>query len=322
MKHISILFLRLFNPFPALWVALFTFVFFNSGIVVWAQKDTTFTVSRGNTLYSIARQFDVSVSDLQKWNNLPTETIYRGQVLRITLPLSPLHIEKDTLSKPSLTSEDTNAKLLHQPLLRKLTKEMSTYGLQVAALEQKYDRYLHSVLSQYLVPKSYLVDVRVELEPIKANVSKPNPATQVVFDIDLPGMPFIPEDLLRRDMFTEPSSSGFSVFYSKLQLQRLVILVYVDTMYSAQEIAFVQQLVQSVAKIEPQRGDKIQILPQVFPSKPQISNAQELELTASNEMPTQKHSLIFNSLPGLILVVSVVILIIAIVLLLVLRKKK
>ena len=60
-----------------------------------------YIVKSGDTLYSIARQFDVSVNDLIEYNNLPTTILSQGQILRIPVigPSNVLYIVKpgDTL---------------------------------------------------------------------------------------------------------------------------------------------------------------------------------------------------------------------------------
>ena len=43
-----------------------------------------YTVQRGDTLYKIANQFNISVDDLKKWNNLTSDVIQIGQLLRIS----------------------------------------------------------------------------------------------------------------------------------------------------------------------------------------------------------------------------------------------
>lgn len=40
-------------------------------------------VNRGETLYSISKLYDVTVAQLQQWNNLPDNTIVVGQSLRV-----------------------------------------------------------------------------------------------------------------------------------------------------------------------------------------------------------------------------------------------
>lgn len=50
----------------------------------------TYTVQPGDTLYGIAKQFGTSVDDIKKLNNLSTNTISVGQVLKIQEDTSPL----------------------------------------------------------------------------------------------------------------------------------------------------------------------------------------------------------------------------------------
>ena len=42
-------------------------------------------VSKGDTLYSIARKNNISVDDLMKWNNLTNTTIFLGQELKVSI---------------------------------------------------------------------------------------------------------------------------------------------------------------------------------------------------------------------------------------------
>ena len=51
-----------------------------------APSDSTYTVQSGDTLYSIAQRFGVSVEALQRWNDLndsTTAALSRGQPLRL-----------------------------------------------------------------------------------------------------------------------------------------------------------------------------------------------------------------------------------------------
>jgi len=49
-------------------------------------SDSTYTVEDGDTLYRISRRFDVSVGDLQRWNDLTGTQIVPGQILRVRPP--------------------------------------------------------------------------------------------------------------------------------------------------------------------------------------------------------------------------------------------
>ncbi|WP_201981490.1 LysM peptidoglycan-binding domain-containing protein [Hymenobacter rubidus] len=48
--------------------------------------DAQHTVAKGETLYSIARLYKVSVADLQAWNNKPDGAVKIGEVLRVSAP--------------------------------------------------------------------------------------------------------------------------------------------------------------------------------------------------------------------------------------------
>ena len=49
-------------------------------------SSSSHTVSKGETLYRISRQYGVSVGDLKDWNNLSDNTIKPGQKLRVSRP--------------------------------------------------------------------------------------------------------------------------------------------------------------------------------------------------------------------------------------------
>lgn len=46
-------------------------------------KQTTYTVKAGDNLTGIAEKFDVTVTNLKEWNNLDSDVIYEGQVLKL-----------------------------------------------------------------------------------------------------------------------------------------------------------------------------------------------------------------------------------------------
>jgi len=48
-----------------------------------SKAPTTYKVKKGDNLQSIADEFDVTVKDLKKWNELDDDTVYIGQVLKV-----------------------------------------------------------------------------------------------------------------------------------------------------------------------------------------------------------------------------------------------
>ncbi len=47
------------------------------------SQENTYTVQKGDTLYKIANMFNTSVEELRRLNNLPTDTLQIGQVLKV-----------------------------------------------------------------------------------------------------------------------------------------------------------------------------------------------------------------------------------------------
>ena len=47
------------------------------------NQNTTYTVSSGDSLYSIARRFNTTVDDIKRLNNLTSNNLSIGQVLKI-----------------------------------------------------------------------------------------------------------------------------------------------------------------------------------------------------------------------------------------------
>ena len=55
-----------------------------SGTTTGVAASSMHTVQKGETLYKIAKSYNVSVSDLKSWNNLKTDNIQLKQKLKIT----------------------------------------------------------------------------------------------------------------------------------------------------------------------------------------------------------------------------------------------
>ncbi len=72
---------------------LFTILVICIGIFLFLPDDahaqqpaTTHTVQAGETLFSVARQYDLAVGDLRRWNDLDSDNLSVGQILRIAPP--------------------------------------------------------------------------------------------------------------------------------------------------------------------------------------------------------------------------------------------
>jgi LysM repeat protein len=64
-----------------------SFVLLTPPAEAFSQSDTeTHTVRQGDTLFSIARQFDITVAELREWNDLAADDLSVGDVLRVAPP--------------------------------------------------------------------------------------------------------------------------------------------------------------------------------------------------------------------------------------------
>ena len=61
----------------------------NKQVVKNASAVTRYKVRRGDTLYSIARQFKVEANDLMRWNGVSAKTLTPGKTLTIQLAKNP-----------------------------------------------------------------------------------------------------------------------------------------------------------------------------------------------------------------------------------------
>lgn len=68
-----------------------------------ATKAKTHVVEQGQTLFAVARQYNVSVDDIKKWNNLTSNELSAGQVLSIGAETKAAAPDKPT--KPATTSK-------------------------------------------------------------------------------------------------------------------------------------------------------------------------------------------------------------------------
>lgn len=72
-----------------------------------ATSSTTYKVAKGDTLWSIAKKYGVSVSALQKANNLSSSTIYIGQSLKLASSLTSY--TTNGVTKSATTSSTTKS---------------------------------------------------------------------------------------------------------------------------------------------------------------------------------------------------------------------
>lgn len=79
-------------------IALTAIVTLSVGAAGQASASSVHTVEKGDTLWSISRAENVSVQDLQQWNNLNSTVIYPSQQLRVGETDTYVVVSGDTLS--------------------------------------------------------------------------------------------------------------------------------------------------------------------------------------------------------------------------------
>jgi LysM repeat protein len=72
------------------------------------QSDSTHTVQSGETLFSIARIYDLTVGDLRRWNDLDSDNLRTGQILNIAPPQTDDQIVHTVQSGETLFSISRN----------------------------------------------------------------------------------------------------------------------------------------------------------------------------------------------------------------------
>ena len=108
------------------------------------QPATTHTVQAGETLFSVARQYDLAVGDLRRWNDLDSDNLSVGQVLKIAPPKAENQITH-TVKTEETTTENLAEMMVGREVLFEVGKKKKEPGkvvLSVNNLKAKSDRNL------------------------------------------------------------------------------------------------------------------------------------------------------------------------------------
>ncbi|PFN80561.1 peptidoglycan endopeptidase [Bacillus sp. AFS076308] len=96
---------------------------------VQAVKQTTYTVVKGDALIKIANRFNVTVGEIQQWNNLKNTVIYVGQVLKVSAPGKTVTVTAPT---PTTTTATTTYTVKSGDYLGKIGQQ---FGMTVQQLK-------------------------------------------------------------------------------------------------------------------------------------------------------------------------------------------
>ncbi|OXA79398.1 membrane-bound lytic murein transglycosylase D [Flavobacterium aquidurense] len=68
-----------------------------------------YKIQKGDNLGAIAEKYNVSITDLKKWNNLKSNSVALGRTLKIKSDVDPLKVSKDTKAIPAIDKKSEEA---------------------------------------------------------------------------------------------------------------------------------------------------------------------------------------------------------------------
>src|SRR5690625_2210345 len=98
-----------------------------------AGETHTHTVEKGETLFSVSKQYQVTVAELKEWNNLTSNAIRVGQPLTVrSSAATPSPASSDALATPSTASFGASS-----PQVKFMTYEINGGSTTISELTQK-----------------------------------------------------------------------------------------------------------------------------------------------------------------------------------------
>lgn len=162
--------------------------------------------------------------------------------------------------------------------------------LQIASLEQSYDSQIIQIISNHFDRKKFFVDVNIDAELV--NETFATTENQVLSrrpqNVMMPGLPFLPEENLANNPQASqtPETVVNQNTYRSIQLNSIIVNIYADTSFNAEEIDFMARVAGFAAKINEARGDQINITQLAIPDpdfKPvPIQTTEPLQSSSSN----------------------------------------
>ncbi|MFJ7668689.1 3D domain-containing protein [Lysinibacillus sp. NPDC097195] len=93
------------------------------------KEDTTHRIEAGDTLYSLAKAYNVKVDDLQEWNNLSSDLIFVGETLAVKASAAKPKPTKSIASAAKKTTTKPVTKAVSAPT----NKDGQTYTMRATA---------------------------------------------------------------------------------------------------------------------------------------------------------------------------------------------
>ncbi|MBO8138557.1 MAG: cell wall hydrolase [Desulfotomaculum sp.] len=139
------------------------------------EKDISYIVQKGDTLYGISRKYKVAVSSIMRFNDLKTTTIYPGQKLYLPLE-TQVPVNVISRGKVNITSEDIDllARLIHAEARGE--SFMGKVAVGAVILNRLSSPYFPQTVREVILQKNHYVyqfspvgDGSINLEPDKSS---------------------------------------------------------------------------------------------------------------------------------------------------------
>jgi peptidoglycan DL-endopeptidase LytE len=161
-----------------------------------SHETATYTIQKGDTLYLIATRYKLTVAQLKSLNNLTSDTIYVGQVLKVPTGVTATPVPAPTVSKAQMVIDEAK-KYIGTPYL--------WGGNTPAGFDcSGYTSYVYSKIG-VTIPRT----AATQWSGLKA-VSNPNPGDLVFFETYAPGPTHV-GIYLGNNQFIQAGSKGVSI---------------------------------------------------------------------------------------------------------------
>ncbi|MDG5766022.1 hypothetical protein QA596_00995 [Balneolales bacterium ANBcel1] len=211
------------------------------------------TVRPGQNCFGIARAYRVSPDRVRAINPQCGEGLAAGSTLRI-----PVTAANQALLAAADEGDRTAVR-------RSDLSDGELTALETMQLEQQLYEVLTEAINRFFRPEDYMLRIGVEMSVRTLRREVPvaaAPEETAEPEGRLPGLPFVPRDLIReRETTSRVQQEGVEVVETRVpELERMHILVRVDSMLTEQDLELMRETVTSRIDIDPERGDTFELV--------------------------------------------------------------
>ena len=276
-------------------LALMVILTVNSVMVehVNAKDQITHVVRRGDTLFAISRQYNITVQQIRIWNDLTGDEIELGQILLVSAPEGSSIQEQAPPSRPQAPQQAASER----------DKSLVKSTIESTRLEREYDRFITENIAQYFNPSTFFVNTRLKIVLVELEFSEKTVDEAGIRTLEqtLPGLVGIPDFL--RDLDQQPATQNERTVTQMVpDIQQISIEIAIDERYTPEQSAFIEYLARSSSKLDRERGDTLRLIPMPFPGPLQSlmdSPFTQNRMDEMEEQPVADTAGLFNELTAL-----------------------